>query len=214
MTMMLDMEALQKAEVNLAPFPYLIVPHFLKSESRSDIQQDFPPIRDAGSFSIREFNLGPVFSHLIDELHSDALREIIAQKLELDLADKPIIITLRGMSSRHDGKIHTDSKTKIATLLLYMNEDWQAEEGRLRLLYDNKNLDNYAAEIPPEAGTLLVFKVTDNCWHGHKQIIGPRKILQMNYLHTESAFATHQRRHGFSAKMKKIGHFIGLGGSY
>ena len=69
---------------------------------------------------------------------------------------------------KKDGSIHTDSKTKIITVLLYLNEAWDAAGGRLRLLRSGTDLENYVAELPPSNGTLLIFRRSDNSWHGHK----------------------------------------------
>ena len=44
-----------------------------------------------------------------------------------------MVTTLRGYSRKKDGKIHTDSKTKILTVLLYLNENWLDINGNLRL---------------------------------------------------------------------------------
>ena len=70
------------------------------------------------------------------------------------------MITVRGRSDGKDGRIHTDSATKIITLLLYLNPSWEAA-GRLRLLRGPDDLDDYAAEVPPLAGTMLAFRRSD-----------------------------------------------------
>ena len=78
--------------------------------------------------------------------------------------------TVRGYLQRKVGSIHTDSKTKIITVLLYLNDDWSHEGGRLRLLRSGTDLEDYFAEVPPTQGTLLVFRRADNSWHGHKPL--------------------------------------------
>ena len=45
------------------------------------------------------------------------------------------------------GSVHTDAKWKIISVLLYLNQQWTDEGGRLRLL--------------------LAFRRADNSWHGH-----------------------------------------------
>ena len=54
--------------------------------------------------------------------------------------------TVRGFVREKDGSIHTDSETKIITVLLYMNEDWREDAGRLRLLRSATDLEDYAAK--------------------------------------------------------------------
>ena len=58
----------------------------------------------------------------------------IAEKFEVDLVDKPKMYSLRGYTRSKDGRIHTDSKDKIITVLLYLNENWSQEGGKLRVL--------------------------------------------------------------------------------
>ena len=52
-----------------------------------------------------------------------SFRETFEEKFELDLTGRPTITTVRGRCDPGDGKIHTDSKTKIITVLIYMNPE-------------------------------------------------------------------------------------------
>ena len=61
----------------------------------------------------------------------------------VDLKHAEVITTLRGFSRLKDGKIHTDSQSKIVTVLLYLNKNWDNEIGNLRLLKKNNDLENY-----------------------------------------------------------------------
>ena len=56
------------------------------------------------------------------------------KKLGVDLKGRPTMVTARGISAARDGQIHTDSRTKLMTVLIYMNNAWEAKTGRLRLL--------------------------------------------------------------------------------
>jgi hypothetical protein len=116
--------------------------------------------------------------------------------------------TLRGNSGAQDGQIHTDSSAKRVTILLYLNpasgEAWARHEGCLRLLRDAENLENFAKEVPPVDGTLLVFPNGPNTWHGHKQFIGQRYVVQMNYMTTSTKAKAEMRRHHLSAFIKRL----------
>jgi SM-20-related protein len=86
------------------------------------------------------------------------------------------MITVRGRCSVKDGKIHSDSKTKIITVLLYMNSIWEDAGGRLRLHRSENNLNDVVFEVPPVEETLLAFKRSDNSWHRHKPFTGERRV--------------------------------------
>src|SRR5947209_15008717 len=44
---------------------------------------------------------------------------------------RPSMVTVRGRAQRKDGRIHADSKSKLITVLIYMNATWEAPGGRL-----------------------------------------------------------------------------------
>jgi len=85
---------------------------------------------------------------------------------------------------RTDGNIHTDHASKIITVLVYFNEEWGSEGvgGCLRMLRSSADIEDYTAEVKPLGGTLLAFRRTDHSWHGHKQFVGERRMLQYNFL--------------------------------
>ena len=72
------------------------------------------------------------------------------------------------------------------------------------MLRSENNLDDIVLELPPVAGTLLAFKRSDNSWHGHKPFTGERRVIQLNWVTDEEVVRREQRRHRFSAMMKKI----------
>jgi len=51
---------------------------------------------------------------------------------------------------------------------------------------------------------MVIFKVTDNCWHGHTPLEGKRLSIQLNYLIGDSAKNKHQFFHRLSAKIKNL----------
>ena len=83
---------------------------------------------------------------------------------------------MRGQSDGKDGRIHTDSATKIITLLLYLNPVWDARRGRLRLLRGPDDIDDYARGVAPLAGTMLAFRRSDRSFHGHRPHVGERRM--------------------------------------
>jgi len=71
-----------------------------------------------------------------------------------------------------DGQIHTDSVTKLITVLIYMNAAWESPKGRLRLLRSATDVQDVVAEVPPDEGTLLAFRNQPNAFHGFETFEG------------------------------------------
>src|SRR2546430_14423729 len=113
MVSMLDLERFRATPLTREPFEFLIVPEFVKPEVRAAIDTDYPEVARAGSFPLREVTYGPAFARLIDEMRSEEFRKAFEQKFNIDLSNRPDMITVRGRCSEKDGKIHTDSDTKI-----------------------------------------------------------------------------------------------------
>ena len=203
-TNFLDLAAFAATPLVREPFPYLIVPGFLGRAALDAIAADFPRIEKPGSFPTSELRFGPGFRALLDELEGTAMREACAAKFAIDLTDRPTMVTVRGRAQRKDGRIHADSKTKLITVLIYMNETWEAPGGRLRLLRSPDSLADHVAEVPPVEGTLLAFKVTPHSWHGHEPSEGERRVIQLNWVTEDSVVRHEQARHRFSARLKRL----------
>jgi SM-20-related protein len=201
---MLDLERFRTTPLTREPFEFLVVPEFVKPEARAGIDKDYPEVARAGSFPLREVSYGPVFAKLIEEMRSEEFRKAFEEKFEVDLTNRPDMITVRGRCSEKDGKIHTDSETKIITILVYMNSAWESAGGQLRLLRTGTNLDDVILEVPPTEGTLLAFRRSNNSWHGHKPFAGPRRVIQFNWVTNEAVVRREQNRHRFSAWIKKL----------
>ncbi len=197
-------DALDATPLVQEPFEYLIVPNFIGPAALARLNGDYPKVTQRGSFPVNVVPYGPVFQELLDELEGDRFRAVFERKFGLDLAGRPTVTTVRGMCGAGDGQIHTDSKTKIITVLLYPNDEWSPEGGRLRLLRSGTDLNDYVAEVSPIGGTLLAFRRADNSWHGHEPFVGQRKVIQFNWL----TAAEHQRvamlRHHASAAFKRV----------
>jgi len=200
----LDADALRNAAPVAEPYPHLIIDTLIRPEALAGVVQSFPGIPKRGSFPLDAVSCTGPFATLMEEMQSAELRRLIGERLAMDLSDKPPMVTLRGHTGAKDGEIHTDSKDKLVTLLLYLNPGWRDPGGRLRILYNERDLSPYAAEISPEAGRCLVFKVTPNCWHGHEPFVGERRAVQLNYVASDQARQRHLKRHRFSAFLKKL----------
>jgi anaerobic selenocysteine-containing dehydrogenase len=137
------------------------------------------------------------------EIGGAEMTAIMAEKFNTDLTGKPTTITVRGQCRATDGQIHTDSKTKLITVLIYMNGKWEKPGGRLKLLRSPDNLQDAFAEVPPDQGTLLAFRNEPNAWHGHESFEGPRRAIQLNWVRDQGVVWREQIRHRISAFFKK-----------
>ncbi len=210
MLSMLNLERFRNTPLTREPFEFLIVPEFVKADARLAIEKDYPEVERPGSFPLREVTYGPAFAKLVEEMRSDEFRKAFEEKFNVDLTNRPDMMTVRGRCSEKDGKIHTDSETKIITILIYMNSAWESSGGQLRLLRSGDNLDDVLLEVPPTEGTLLAFRRSNNSWHGHKPFSGPRRVIQFNWVTSEAVVRREQNRHRLSAWMKKLrGAFAG-----
>jgi hypothetical protein len=203
----LDYAKLAATPVATDPFPHVVVPHFVPPDSLHAVVADLPPLRKRGSFPVASVRLGPAAQALMDAMAGPTLRDTIARRFDLDLSRAPTMVTLRGWTDSRDGRIHCDSTAKRVTVLLYLNPEsdaWASQEGCLRLLRGPNDLEDYAVEVPPVNGTLLVFPNGPATWHGHKAFTGPRYSVQLNYMTTDAKARSELRRHRLSAFMKKL----------
>ena len=204
----LDLAALDRTPLQRDPYDFLIVPNFIAPEAFGGVSQDFPEVPGAGSHPPAELSIQGRFAALMDELQGEGFRQAIQRKFDIDLSGRPTMYTVRGFVRGRDGEVHTDSKTKIITVLLYMNEGWEADGGRLRILRSKDGLDDPVAEVPPNGGTLLAFRRADNSWHGHLPHEGRRRAIQLNWVTSQDVVDREQGRHRFSTRMKKIGNAL------
>jgi hypothetical protein len=203
---LIDLAKFKATPLAQDPFDYIMVPGFIRGEAFDPILKDYPEIKKRGSFALSTLTYGPVFGQLLDELKGDAFRTAVAEKFSLDLTHTPTMITIRGMCGARDGSVHTDTESKILSLLLYMNPVWEKDGGRLRLL-KSRDIDDVAVEVPPVAGTLLIFRRADHSFHGHKPFTGPRKVVQFNWIKDEKFAARNDTRHRISSFFKKLNPF-------
>jgi hypothetical protein len=206
-----DFDALEQAPLQRDPFDFLVVPDFIKADKFPAVIADYPVVPGPGSHPPAELSIRGKFQDLMGELLGPQFRSAIERKFAIDLTGRPTMYTVRGFVRDKDGSIHTDSTTKIITVLLYMNERWQEDAGRLRLLRGPDDIEDYVAEVPPYGGTLLVFRRADNSWHGHKPTSGPRRAVQLNWVTSQDVVDSEQRRHQFSTKFKKLTRMFGAG---
>lgn len=203
----LDYQNLDATPVATVPFPHVVVTEFVPKPILGEVVAGLPGLAKGGSFPVDGLRLGGMAKTVMDELAGPRFRQSVAAKFGLTLDEAPVMVTLRGQSREKDGRIHTDSSAKRVTVLLYLNPDddtWAEHQGCLRLLRRADDIDDYAVEVPPVNGTLLVFPNGPTTWHGHKQFVGRRHVVQLNYMTTDDKARYEMRRHKLSAFVKRL----------
>ena len=194
---------LRETPLNTVPFEHVIIPGFISKEGIKRVNASFPPINRGGSYPVENLSGDMAVSEVIEELNGVEFEQAVAEKFHVDLTGRPKMFSLRGYTRAKDGSIHTDSRDKIITVLLYLNEDWGHQGGRLRLLRSGTDIEDFATEIPPDNGTLLIFKRSEKSWHGHLPFEGPRRSLQMNWMVDGGKKFSHVMRHKLSHLVKR-----------
>lgn len=203
----LDLDRFRAAPLEHDPFDFVVVEGFVRSTALPAILADFPPVRGAGSFPVECLDYGSAFAGLVADLTGPPLAREVAEKFAVELADRPTMLTVRGFGDAKDGRIHTDSASKLITLLLYLNPVWNAREGRLRLLRGPDDLHDCAREVAPLAGTMLAFRRSARSFHGHYPHLGERRSLQLNWVTDPRVVRRELTRHRWSARLKSANPF-------
>lgn len=200
----IDLAAFRATPLIRHPFEYLIVPDFVRPEARTAINNDYPQVQQPGSFPAADLSYGPAFANLLTTLNGDAFRSAFEDKFAIPLRGRATMVTVRGQSGVRDGNIHTDSLNKIITVLIYMNSQWQGTGGCLRLLRSADDIEDVITEIPPLDGTLVAFRRSNNSYHGHKPFIGPRRVIQLNWVASQRVKMFETLRHRASSWLKRM----------
>lgn len=189
------------------PFAFLTATGLLRDDARAALRADFPRYRSAGFFPWDAADCGPSLNALIGEVQSPAFADLIGDKLGIDrLSQYPTLVTLCESLNRRHGTIHTDSRSKVATALIYFNDTWPAtSDGCLRFLARIDDIEaTVAPEVKPLYGHFAVFRRADNSFHGHLPYEGERRVLQIAWLTSEEEKLRKTQRGKLSRFFKKL----------
>jgi hypothetical protein len=206
----INIDGLKSARTGRDPYNFLVGDRFIQSSAVEPLKSDYPDIREPGFFTEADVSdrLHGAFAKLLADLKSPEVSKIVSEKLDIDLVDKPKMITIRKISQAKDGRIHTDGEAKIATMLTYLNDKWDGTgAGCLRVLRNDKDFEDYVEQISPLTGTVFAFRRSDSSWHGHTPFVGERRVVQMTWLRSEADVARKEKRGALSHSLKKIFHF-------
>ena len=200
---MISWTNIEQAQLHQEKFPWFECKDCFSEESKAMISEHFPDILTGGSYPLESLKLHPKFDALMCAIRSDKMSEIVGKKMGMNLNNLSTTLTVRGHCEQKNGKPHVDSRNKLVTVLIYLNQkEWDTQEGKLRLLNSDK-LEDYFAEIEPTMGTMLVFKCTDNAWHGHLPFVGHRRAIQLNWVKSAKHSIWENTRHRLSAFFKQ-----------
>jgi hypothetical protein len=204
-----DPSRLDRADtvVRTDPFCFLVAREQLPRGAASELERDFPKYAGAGFFPYEEKDCGPSVNQLVADLIDPAVATAVGKRLGIDnLGQYPTLVTLcRALNKRH-GTIHTDSRSKVATALLYLNQSWpDTSDGCLRFLGRVDDVDSLVApELKPLYGNFAVFKRSDNSFHGHLPFEGERRVIQVAWLTSEDEKLRKTQRGKLSRLFKKL----------
>lgn len=201
---LLDLKALDESLASTEPYPHLLVPNLLAPGAFERLAADYPPIKVSGFVTLDDETSTPTFAALEQELKGPDLTERLSRKFGRDMHPFPRLVTVRRWSQAKEGHIHTDSERKVMTMLIYLNSDWHdSSGGRLRVLYDGKNYDPYALEVPPLNGSAFAFPRSDRSWHGHLPFTGERRVVQVTWLRDAEAMNRKVANNHLHQKLKR-----------
>ena len=202
-------QALQSARriLRRQPFEFLVVPDLVPADAADTVLADCPVSAEAGFFPYEPERCGPHFRALVEALTAPPFADACGALLGIDrLSRYPTLVTLCTRMNRRHGTIHTDSRSKVATALLYLNPAWpDTSAGCLRFLADAHDIDALLVpEIRPLFGTLAMFRRRDHSFHGHLPCEGERRVLQIAWVISEEARARKTRRGRLTRLMKRL----------
>lgn len=200
----IDYGAIRDAEVHHTPYDYVVGKGALHPDWIPALRESFPDIRVTGFHPLSQLKVDGAFSKLIAEIEGAEFTAAVSKALRVDLGAYPRLITIRKVSAAHEGNIHCDSESKVATLLIYMNEGWLSPEGRFRVLRSNRDFEDYVTEVSPEMGSFVAFRRADHSWHGHTPFVGERRVVQIAWVRSQAEIDRKTKRHNRSSFFKRL----------
>lgn len=192
-TALLDLAPFRRAPRWDDPYPWTAAYGCLRPEALPALRRDFPKLPRPGYHPVDTFTPQGAFAQLLAEIEAGVFDRAMTEKFGIDFTALPRLVTVRQVSAAHEGRPHTDSESKVATLLLYMHEGWASPEGRIRVLRQ-ESLENPVAEVSPDEGNVFAFIRSDHSWHGHTPFVGERRVVQVTWLRDAAELERKRKR--------------------
>jgi hypothetical protein len=198
------LEALRGARVEADPFAYFIVPRFVNAAALDGIRADFPAIQHPGSFPLSTLSFGPAFAAFMAALQSADMTVAVGGKLGIDLSRSPTMVTVRGQSRAADGKIHTDSRTKLVTALIYYERQLGEPQGAPSVAAVAARPERHHRRSAPGRRDAACLQQHEQCVARLRAVLRARRVIQLNWVTDESVVRREQARHRLSAFFKRL----------
>jgi len=202
-TTLLNLDPFRAAAVHDDPYPWISAAGCLAPAALPALRRDFPALPRPGYHPVENFTPHGAFAALLAEIEAGVLDHAMAEKFGIDFPSLPRLVTVRQTSVAHEGRPHTDSASKVATLLLYMHHGWPSSEGCIRVLRRD-SLTDFVAEMNPEEGNVFAFVRSDHSWHGHTPFVGERRVVQVTWLRDAAELVRKKRRGRLAWRLKGL----------
>ncbi|WP_329571325.1 2OG-Fe(II) oxygenase [Kitasatospora sp. NBC_01266] len=193
----LDLAALEAAELHTDPYPHAVVEHSFGSDALArGLREEFAAAgfvrnerqyAEAGGKRYLMYNryvvkdgkpvpeslasLSETWQQLITEILGDPYRAALGALTGVDLDGCALEARLDRYTQGCWIEPHTDRPDKVVTQLFYFNEPWREEwQGEFRVLR-GPDLDDCARKVLPRLGTSVVMRRSDRSWHGVPPIV-------------------------------------------
>ena len=205
--MILDLDRLREATLRRDPFDFVVVEDFVRPEYLPGLLPVFRASGVTAVFRSTRCACDAEFAGFAAELEGEALRREIERKFAIDLSGRPTMITVRGQSDGKDGRIHTDSATKLITLLLYLNPVWDERAAGCACCAG----PTISTTAPPRSRRSPArwwrSGALDASFHGHYPHRGERRVVQLNWVTEPAVVRREIARHRWSARLKAFNLF-------
>ena len=85
----LNLDKLRAANIEKTPYTYTVVQGFLSPESLAQINATYPNIEKGGSYPLDSLNDNMIIKEVIDELDGAEFQNVVADKFDVDLDERP-----------------------------------------------------------------------------------------------------------------------------
>ena len=101
---MLNLTKISETTVTKNPYEYMVINEVIEGRDLDQIINDYPNVPGPGSHPPVLFDIKGSFKKIVDELYSKEFQDIVEDKFNLSLKNRPKMYTIRGFCKKSDGK--------------------------------------------------------------------------------------------------------------